>query len=102
MVSVNIVYAVAVCNIIILLFLMENFYHIYKNFRSDFTLGLLLFTVLLFFKNVVHAWLVLPFIVVGSLHSGSIAGFRIVNISLIPDILELIALSIFLYLSRKY
>lgn len=102
MMSVNIVYIVAVCNIIVLLFLLENFYHIYKEIRSNFTLGLLIFTVLFLIKNLVHAFLVLPFIVMGDIHAIPIIGNKIVIISLLPDLLELIALSIFLYLSRKY
>lgn len=64
-------------------------------------LGLLLFSLLLLLESIVHSLLVLPFLSIGDVHASPIIGHKIINISLIPDFLELIALSIFLYLARK-
>lgn len=81
---------------------MDNFVRLYKRVKSNFTLGFLLFAVLLLVKNISHAFLVLPLIVIGDVHASSLLGYNIITVALIPDTLELLALSIFLYLTREY
>ena len=99
--TIELIYFIAVCNICILLLLLDNFYKLYRKVKSDFTLGFLIFVFLLFVKNLAHAFIVLPIMIAGNIHGGSIVSYDITT-ALIPDVLELIALSIFLYLTRRY
>lgn len=99
--SIELIYFIAVCNICILLLLLDNFYKLYRKVKSDFTLGFLVFVVILLIKNLAHAFIVLPIMVAGNVHGSSIVSYDITT-AIIPDILELIALSLFLYLTRKY
>ena len=98
----DLIYFIAVCKIIILLVLVDNFYRIYTSLKSNFTLGFLLFALFLLVKNIAHAFLLLPIIVLGDIHASSVLGYNVVTVALVPDTLELIALGIFLYLTREY
>ena len=82
--------------------MVENFARLYLRVKSDFTLGFLLFTILLLIKNIVHAFLVLPYVIVENFHAQPIMEYGTLDLVLIPEIVEFIALSIFLYLTRKY
>ncbi|MDO9518126.1 MAG: hypothetical protein Q7J10_08780 [Methanosarcinaceae archaeon] len=53
-------------------------------------------------KNAFHAFLLLPLIILGDIHASSTLGYNVVTVALVPDTLELIALSLFLYLTREY
>ena len=70
--------------------------------KSNFTLGFLLFAIFLLIENLVHAFLLLPIIVLGDLHASSALGYNVIAVALVPDTLELIALFIFFYLTREY
>jgi len=98
----DLIYIIAACKIIILIVLVDNFIRIYNNFRSNFTLGFLLFVTFLLIKNVFHAFLLLPLIILGDIHASSTLGYNVVIVALVPDTLELIALSLFLYFTREY
>lgn len=53
-------------------------------------------------KNLAHAFLLLPIIVLGDIHASFVLGYNVVTVALVPDTLELIALALFLYLTREY
>ncbi len=81
-------------NMALILVLIINYVGIYLKTRSQFTIGLVLFAMFFFVKEV--AWS--PFIV-------SWAGFGAFGLgpfAFLPDMFELVALSILLYLSIKY
>lgn len=100
--SPEIIYYVAAGNIVLLLLLVDNFAKLYKRLESEFTLGFLLFTLLLLMKNIIHAFITLPDIMIHNIHAGYGIEPNAPSVFLIPDILEFIALAIFLYLTRKY
>jgi hypothetical protein len=81
-------------NIILLIILIINYASIYVKTKSEFTIGLLLFASFFLMKDI--AWS--PFVV-------SIAGFNVFGLgpfAFLPDLFELVALSVLLYLSIKY
>jgi hypothetical protein len=81
-------------NIVLLIVLIINYLSIYLKTKSEFTIGLLLFAVFFLIKDI--AWS--PFIVV-------FAGFNLFGLgpfAFLPDLFEMIALSVLLYLSVKY
>jgi hypothetical protein len=81
-------------NIVLLIFLLTTYIDIYRKTRSQFTLGLIIFS-LVFLLNALTAnplfiW---------------IFGFRAFGLgpfALLPDVFEFIALTVLLYLSAKY
>ena len=81
-------------NIVLLIVLIINYASIFIKTKSEFTVGLLLFAAFFLMKDI--AWS--PFVV-------SIAGFNVFGLgpfAFLPDLFELVALSVLLYLSIKY
>ncbi|MCW4005128.1 MAG: hypothetical protein NWF04_00810 [Candidatus Bathyarchaeota archaeon] len=84
----------SIINITLLMVLVINYASIYLKTRSDFTIGLLLFSVFFLIKDVMWS----PF-VIGAFGFGM---FGLGPFAFLPDTFELIALSVLLYLSVKY
>ncbi len=81
-------------NIVLLIVLIVNYGMIYRKTKSEFTIGLLLFGVFFLVKDVTWS----PFIV-------NFAGFGVFGLgpfAFLPDLFELVALSVLLYLSIEY
>jgi hypothetical protein len=81
-------------NIVLLIVLIINYVSIYLKTRSEFTIGLVLFAVFFLIKDVTWS----PFVV-------RFAGFDVFGLgpfAFLPDLFELIALSVLLYLSVEY
>ncbi len=89
----------------LLLVLLVSYVEIYRKIRSNFTLGLIIFTLALLLQSISRAVLLLliianmppapvyPFIV-------NLLGYNPIYV-IIPDALEFIALSILLYFTRE-
>lgn len=81
-------------NIVLLIVLIVNYASIYVKTKSEFTIGLMLFAVFFLIKDVTWS----PFVV-------RFAGFDVFGLgpfAFLPDLFELIALSVLLYLSVEY
>jgi len=81
-------------NVTLLIFLLTTYVDIYRKTRSQFTLGLIIFSLAFLFRtltaNPLFMW---------------VFGFRAFGLgpfALLPDLFELVALSVLLYLSAKY
>ncbi|MBN1357539.1 hypothetical protein JW988_02105 [Candidatus Bathyarchaeota archaeon] len=81
-------------NVALLIFLLTSYVDIYRKTKSQFTLGLIIFSMAFLFRtltaNPLFMW---------------IFGFKAFGLgpfALLPDIFELLALSVLLYLSAKY
>jgi hypothetical protein len=81
-------------NVTLLIFLLTTYIDIYRKTRSQFTLGLIIFSLVFLLKtltaNPLFMW---------------VFGFRAFGLgpfALLPDLFELVALSVLLYLSAKY
>ncbi len=85
---------VSTLNIGLLIILIVSYVSIYYKTKSEFTVGLLLFAVFFLIKDV--SWH--PFVV-------RMAGFNVFGLgpfAFLPDLFELIALSLLVYLSIEY
>lgn len=85
---------VSTINIALLVFLIAMYVTIYAKTKSEFTIGLLLFAIIFLIKDLMAS----PFII-------GAFGFSLYGLgpfALLPDLFELVALSILLYLSVKY
>ena len=85
---------VSTINITLLIFLIFTYVSIYRKTRSEFTIGLLIFSLAFF----VRALTANPLFI-------AVFGFRPVGLgpfALLPDMFEFVALSTLLYLSLKY
>ena len=81
-------------NIVLLIVLIVTYISIYLKTRSEFTIGLVLFSVFFLIKDITWS----PFVV-------RFAGFDVFGLgpfAFLPDLFELIALSVLLYLSVEY
>jgi hypothetical protein len=81
-------------NIVLLTVLIINYVSIYVKTKSEFTIGLVLFAVFFLIKDITWS----PFVV-------RFAGFDVFGLgpfAFLPDLFELIALSVLLYLSVEY
>ncbi len=81
-------------NIVLLVVLTGNYAYIFSKTKSEFTVGLMLFSVFFLIKDITWS----PFVVRG-------AGFDVFGLgpfAFLPDLFELIALSVLLYLSVEY
>ncbi len=81
-------------NIVLLIVLIVNYVSIYQKTKSEFTIGLILFSVVLLIKDITGS----PFVV-------HFAGFDYLGLgpfAFLPDMFEFIALSVLLYLSVEY
>jgi hypothetical protein len=87
-------------NIALLLVLVITYASIYLKTRSEFTVGLLIFALVFFMKDIVSS----PLLLIGV--GFGLFGFGVGPLALwlviLPDLFELIALSLLLYLSVKY
>jgi hypothetical protein len=85
---------VSTINVTLLIFLIITYISIYRKTRSEFTIGLLIFSLAFF----VRALTANPLVIAAF-------GFRPVGLgpfALLPDMFEFVALSTLLYLSLKY
>jgi hypothetical protein len=85
---------VSTINIALLVFLIATYVTIYSKTRSEFTIGLLIFAIVFLIKDLTAS----PFV------TGAF-GFRLYGLgpfAMLPDLFELAALSVLLYLSAKY
>ena len=85
---------VSTINIALLLFLIITYADIYRKTRSQFTIGLLIFSLVFLMKDLVSN----PMVIRAS-------GFVLYGLgpfALLPDLLEFVALCVLLYLSVKY
>jgi hypothetical protein len=81
-------------NIVLISILIVNYVSIYHKTRSEFSLGLLLFALMLLIKDVTLS----PFVI-------SLGGFGLFGLgpfAFIPDLFEMAALLVLFYLSVKY
>ena len=85
---------VSTVNIALLVILIATYVSIYVKTRSEFTIGLLIFAVVFLMKDLTAS----PF-VIGAFGFGL---FGLGPFALLPDLFELVALSVLLYLSVKY
>jgi len=81
-------------NIVLLIVLLVNYVSIYVKTRSEFTIGLILFSVFFLIKDITWS----PFVV----HFAGFDVFGLGPFAFLPDLFELIALSVLLYLSVEY
>jgi hypothetical protein len=81
-------------NIVLLIVLIFNYVSIYLKTKSEFTIGLILFSVFFLIKDVTWS----PFVV----HFAGFDVFGLGPFAFLPDLFELIALSVLLYLSVEY
>jgi hypothetical protein len=85
---------VSTINIALLVFLIATYVSIYSKTRSEFTIGLLIFAVVFLIKDLTSS----PFVTGAfGFHTYGLGPF-----ALLPDLFELVALSVLLYLSVKY
>jgi hypothetical protein len=85
---------VSTINIALLVFLTATYVTIYSKTRSEFSIGLLIFALIFLIKDLTAS----PFV------TGAF-GFRLYGLgpfAMLPDLFELAALSVLLYLSAKY
>jgi hypothetical protein len=85
---------VSTINITLLLVLVITYASIFLKTRSEFTMGLVIFSIVFLMKDIAAS----PF-VIGAFH---FAMYGLGPFALLPDLFELIALSVLLYLSIKY
>jgi hypothetical protein len=85
---------ISTVNVVLLVFLLTTYIDIYRKTRSQFTFGLILFSLVFLLRtltaNPLFMW---------------VFGFRAFGLgpfALLPDLFELAALSVLLYLSAKY
>ena len=81
-------------NIVLLIVLIINYAGIFLKTKSEFTIGLMLFGIFFLIKDITWS----PF-VIGAFGFGL---FGLGPFAFLPDLFELIALSVLLYLSIKY
>jgi len=81
-------------NIVLIVILIVNYVSIYHKTRSEFSLGLLLFAIMLLIKDITLS----PFVIA----LGGFALFGLGPFAFIPDLFELAALLVLFYLSVKY
>jgi len=81
-------------NIVLLIVLIVNYASIYLKTKSEFTIGLLLFAVFFLIKDITWSPFIVTFIGFNAFGLGPFA--------FLPDLFELVALSVLLYLSVKY
>jgi hypothetical protein len=81
-------------NIVLIVILIVNYVSIYQKTRSEFSFGLLLFSVMLLIKDITLS----PFVI-------AFSGFGLFGLgpfAFIPDLFEMAALLVLFYLSIKY
>ncbi|MCW4010068.1 MAG: hypothetical protein NWF05_05555 [Candidatus Bathyarchaeota archaeon] len=81
-------------NIALLIVLMVNYLSIYLKTKSEFTIGLMFFSAFLLIKDVTWSPFVIGWFGFGLLGLGPFA--------FLPDMFELVALSVLLYMSIEY
>lgn len=85
---------VSTINVTLLVFLLLTYISIYRKTRSEFTLGLIIFSMVLFFyalsSNPLLQW------------SFGFRAFGLGPFAMLPDLFTFIALSVLLYLTVKY
>jgi hypothetical protein len=86
--------AISTVNVALLIFLLTTYIDIYRKTRSQFTFGLIIFSLVFLLRTLTANPLFM-----------SVFGFRAFGLgpfALLPDLFELVALSVLLYLSAKY
>ncbi|MCX9085046.1 MAG: hypothetical protein OIN87_09650 [Candidatus Methanoperedens sp.] len=101
----EITYYVSAGNIVLLLVLLVSYIQIYNKIKSNFTLGLIVFTVALLMQSFSRAIMLLLIIANPPPEHFQPIIFNILGYNpiyvVIPDVLEFIALSILLYFTRE-
>lgn len=85
---------VSTLNIALLSFLTLTYADIYRKTRSQFTIGLLIFSIVFLLKEFASNPMVI--------RASGFALFGLGPFALLPDIFEFVALTVLLYLSAKY
>jgi hypothetical protein len=85
---------VSTVNVSLLIFLLTTCIDIYRKTRSQFTFGLIIFSLAFFLRTVTANPLFI--------RAFGFAAFWLGPFALLPELFELVALSILLYLSAKY
>ena len=86
--------AISTVNVALLIFLLTTYIDIYRKTRSQFTFGLIIFSLVFLLRTLTANPLFMY-----------VFGFRAFGLgpfALLPDLFELVALSVLLYLSAKY
>ncbi len=90
----------------LLLVLLVSYFQIYSKIKSNFTLGLIIFTVALLLQSITRAILLL--VIMANPPQPQVYQILIINLLgynpiyvVIPDALEFVALSILLYFTRE-
>ena len=86
--------AISTVNVALLIFLLTTYIDIYRKTRSQFTFGLIIFSLVFLLRTLTANPLFM-----------SVFGFRAFGLgpfALLPELFELVALSVLLYLSAKY
>jgi hypothetical protein len=85
---------ISTVNVSLLIFLLITYIDVYRKTQSQFTLGLIIFSLVFLLRTLTANPLFM-----------SVFGFRAFGLgpfALLPDLFELVALSVLLYLSAKY
>ena len=85
---------VSTINVALLVFLIVTYVSIYRKTRSEFTIGLLVFSVVFLMKDLAANPLVIQ--------AFGFRPFGLGPFAMLPDLFEFVALSVLLYLSIKY
>ena len=85
---------VSTVNVALLIFLLTTYIDIYRKTRSQFTFGLIIFSLAFFLRTVTANPLFM--------RAFGFTAFGLGPFALLPELFELVALSILLYLSAKY
>jgi flagellar biosynthesis protein FliP len=81
-------------NIVLLVFLITNYAHIYLKTKSEFTIGLMLFGVFFLIKDIFWSPFLIQFVGFNMLGRGPFA--------FLPDLFELIGLTVLVFLTVEY
>jgi hypothetical protein len=85
---------ISTVNVSLLIFLLVTYIDIYRKTRSQFTLGLIIFSLVFLLRTLTANPLFM--------RAFGFRAFGLGPFALLPDLFELVALSVLLYLSAKY
>lgn len=95
---IDLSYIITIGNIAILIILLDTYLRIYKDIRSNITLGFIVFSIILLLRNLSYALLLQP-----TLNPAFVSHLQFANATfvIIPYLLEFTALCVLLYLARE-
>ena len=85
---------ISTLNVVLLIFLLTTYIDIYRHTRSQFTLGLIIFSIVFLLKTITANPLFI--------RAFGFMAFGLGPFALLPELFELAALLVLLYLSAKY